>query len=99
MTKYKEAQNKVKEITLERKEKISSIEGIKQEAYNHFCSLFQEGRLDEKVVEFLNPIEASLSMEDNSWMVREVSVEELAEAVWGLAPNKALGLNGFSVSF
>jgi len=54
MVKFREAHNRVKEITLEGKEKISSVEGIKQEAFIHFCILYHEdGDLDEvKVSDF-----------------------------------------------
>lgn len=77
------------------------MEGIKQEAYNHFCSMYQEeGGLDEeKVAEFFNPIEAYLTMEDNHWLVREVNEEEMAETVWGLTPDKVPGPYGFSFCF
>ena len=39
IVKFRKAQNRVKEITLEGKENLFSMECFKQEAYNHFCSL------------------------------------------------------------
>jgi hypothetical protein len=104
---HKQAQNRRKKIQLLPSFQILDnnlipLNKSKKQAFQHFDSLYQhpsnEGT-NEEAQEMLANIPNIVSEHDNNQLVREITEEEIAKAVWDMDPDKAPGPDGFSIRF
>lgn len=96
--KIRRPRNQIEKIQVEGQE-IRGIEEIKKEAHNHYKNLLSASHQQVDSEEFLQQIKKKISEQQNRDLDKEVTEEEIREAVWSLHPEKALGLDGFTIAF
>lgn len=90
---------KIDKIQVEGDE-IKGREEIKEVAHNYFKNLLVAGEQKADNVDFLQQILSNkVSEQRNNEPEKEVTAEEIREAIWSMHPEKALGLDGFTIAF
>jgi len=59
----------------------------------------RRGWVYEDINDFLAHIPILVNIEDNNTLLKPFSEEEISKIVWSMEPDKALGLDGFSIHF
>eukprot|EP00253_Pinus_taeda_P036557 PITA_36557 len=72
---------------------------IKSTVADHFKELLTETREEENYVDLLQHVPTKITVELNERLTEEIKEEEIKEAIWCLQPDKAPGLDGFSICF
>lgn len=92
------ARNQIDKIQVDGQE-IKGAEELKKEAHNHFKNLLgaNEGTTDHD--NFLQHTPKNISNGQNAEIMKEISEEEVKAAIWSLHPDKAPGLDGFTIAF
>jgi hypothetical protein len=89
-------------ITSSTGQQIDSYEEIKEEAYHHFSSLYQqpiEDTTQEENNKLLENIPILVTNEENIQLTQEITEEEICKAIWSLDPDKASGPDSFPIRF
>jgi hypothetical protein len=91
----------VKEVVLDYGTKILDFEALKEATMKHFHSLFthQSKANPKNEVDLIEHIPTMITNEENSELTRPIEEDEIKNVIWSLEPNKAPGLDGFSISF
>ena len=74
---------------------------IKQVVNLHFIQLFTKDGVTDNATktEFLSNIPSLVSAESNAGLVKPFSEKYVVEVIWGMEPDKAHGMDGFSIHF
>eukprot|EP00253_Pinus_taeda_P010059 PITA_10059 len=72
---------------------------IKSAASDNFKELLTETREDENYADLLQHLPKKIAAETNERLAEEIKEEEFNEAIWGLQPDKAIGLDDFPICF
>ena len=91
--------NNIEKIIGEGGTEIRGYEDIKKEVYNNFKSLLTTKNEQEDEKDFLKHILHTINEENNNEITKEVTEAEVMESIWSLYPDKAPGMDGFSISF
>eukprot|EP00253_Pinus_taeda_P018385 PITA_18385 len=93
--------NKILSLKNDQGERIENHQGITTLLTEHFNNIAQEPEIDrtEAIGNLIKSIPESISNEQNQALSREVSLEEVEEAVKEMPNDKALGPDGFTINF
>ena len=74
---------------------------IKEAATSHFQQLYKEEGTDddEEAQDFLKHVPRQVTEEDNSILLKPFTEDEINNVIWKMEPEKAPGLDGFSIHF
>eukprot|EP00253_Pinus_taeda_P020349 PITA_20349 len=95
------SRNHITEIITTRGQVCRGFDQIKEAAVNHFQNLLSVDKdgSEGDISKFLTNIPQLVSAYDNSILLSPVTEEEIANIVWSMEPDKAPGLDGFSIHF
>jgi len=94
--------NKVTSITSKIGKQIETFDQVKEEAFHHFNSLYQQPSSEETnadVLDMLSNIPSVVSEHENNQLVKDIIEEEIAKVVWSINLDKALRPDGFPIIF
>eukprot|EP00253_Pinus_taeda_P032499 PITA_32499 len=93
--------NKILSLKSEQGDIIDNHQGISTLLTSHLKSTAQEPEVDrsEAIAELIKFIPKTISNEQNLALTREISLEEVEEAVKDMPNDKALGPDGFTINF
>eukprot|EP00253_Pinus_taeda_P023436 PITA_23436 len=93
--------NKILSLKNEQGESIENHQGIATLLTEHFNNIAQESEIDrtEAIGNLIKSIPNSIANEQNQALSREVSLEEVEEAVKEMPNDKAPGPDGFTINF
>ena len=95
------SRNHISEIFTKKGVSIKGQALLKLSTSKHFQLLFQDdGLIDEEVSsEYLDNVPSLVNAEDNDVLVKPFSEKEIVDVIWAMEPDKAPGLDGFSIHF
>jgi hypothetical protein len=94
--------NTVTSITSNTGQQLDTFDQVKEEAFHHFNNLYQQPSSEETnadVLDMLANIPSVVSEHENNQLVKDITEEEIAKAVWSMDPDKAPGPDGFPIIF
>eukprot|EP00253_Pinus_taeda_P001720 PITA_01720 len=93
--------NKILSLKNEQGDRIENHQGISTFLTEHFNNIAQEPEIDrtEAIENLIKSIPNSISNEQNQALTREISLEEVEEAVKDMPNDKAPGPDGFTINF
>jgi hypothetical protein len=95
------SRNHISDITTNDGNICKGIDQIKAAAVSHFHHLYSKENDDneEGNKEFLKNIPTLVTKEDNTTLLSPTNEEEISKIIWSMAPDKAPGLDGFTIHF
>jgi len=96
--KVRRARNQIDKIQVENQE-IKGVEEIKKAAYKHFKNLLLATEETAEYEEILQHTKKKIKKEQNKDMCKDLTEEEIVEAIWSLHPDKSPGPDGFTIAF
>lgn len=92
--------NKIRCIKDDKGEWIADEEGVKQHILAGFENLYTTGLKKAPIASLISNFSCCyLTDEDQAWVGREVTKEDVKEGLWALKPFKAPGLDGLHAGF
>jgi len=95
-------ENTVTSILSNSGQQLDTFEQVKEAASQHFESLYlqpNEEGLEEDTQALLDNIPDLICEHENIQLVKEISEEEITNAVWEMDPDKAPGPDDFPIRF
>ena len=93
--------NKILSLKNDQGDILQNHQGISTLLTMHFNSIAQEPEVDrtDTIAELIKSIPKTITNEQNLALTREISLEEVEEAVKNMPNEKALGPDGFTIKF
>lgn len=96
--KVRRARNQIDKIQVENQE-IKGVEEIKKAAHKHFKFLLSATEETAEYEEILQHTKKKIKKEQKKDMCKDLTEEEIVEAIWSLHSNKSPRPDGFTIAF